>query len=978
MVASATTIIIMGGFMALFLHAMKMWQQQEIRCELNFDLENALEHVRQDLRLSSLTEFESGKMAFYGTTTGSFSAISIPISVDMDGDGLLESDTNGLIQWNQTIIYHVRPGTPDKLMRTMYSPRYTNATAAQIYSQLASVVNATTDTQVVSCPIPGSSETGTTKIVFENLVSLAFDTPTLLSGYDCYRSSPGYTNYLWGSLVLSGGLHQITFVVTNRNAASVANNIAIDYVRFSASGSARDGELFVPANSHPTNGFYSFSVLPVALSTNVMEAYMGPEWMGQSALIFNLGNSTGSVALNITNDLWCDNNFNDPSYIWSTNCITAVTTNFGAGDVVFVPQKGNTWSASDSGSAVVPDRISEVTAVTNYLYGISSNSDIGTLKLNGCWARFFFERETNSVSCSLLITNARIYNSSGTVYSNITFNNGSNFVMMYPEGPQSTNSDWVPMWEIDKSTNYMVSFETGVAGDRDIDMVIAENGGSPYLNRWQNNGSQTAYSFTSINATWVGPFNYTPDPYFGDIDGDGDYDLFVASSGFRFYRNIGTSRSPAMSYDSTNQPSVGCGCAYPHLAVVDIEGDGDLDLLFRHPWESNLYLFRNNGSPRVPIWAGQANLITGIPTTGNASAPSPGVDAVDIDGDGKKEVFCGNTVDGNLSWWKNMAALPSFSYVMQSSAYLPTNIIPKFINAVPRFVDLDGDGITDLALGGGDGTVAGDNGKVLYYHNSGSLTNAVWDDPVVLATESASLKLAIPAFANLDGDSGAQGNGPLKWQNSAGSILGTINGMNISSIYGLSSVEVGYPRFARFRSGIFDTTKPDPVYGKLNWTEGVDVNDSCDTYVRVRFSDVSDMSDLSESDWVGEGGSTNYFQDNTGNSILAGTGYRYVQYEAMLEVGKGGHIEAHTNNSPPMLRDVTVDWSWLVSADQGSLCDIWTGLGLGPDYGIVSVKVDGQSPVKGIQAKMQIYKAGRTGTNYTSGSMEIWPLNTRK
>ncbi|MDD4872849.1 MAG: prepilin-type N-terminal cleavage/methylation domain-containing protein, partial [Kiritimatiellae bacterium] len=253
MVASAITVIIMAGFMAVFIHAMKIWQQEEIKNELDFNLEEAMEKIRQDLRLSSLTAYNLGLMAFYPSTnpasTGTYSAISIPVAVDTNGDNLLEMTTNGIV-WNQTIIYHVKPGTPDKLMRTVYAPRYTNADETHIAAQLASVVGATSDADIVEHKIPGSSEIGTTKCVFENLVSLTFDAAEQGSdsnpGFDCYRSTAeSHVDYFWGSLVLSGGMHQITFTVTNHNpAASAQNKIAIDYVRCSISGSWRDGELF--------------------------------------------------------------------------------------------------------------------------------------------------------------------------------------------------------------------------------------------------------------------------------------------------------------------------------------------------------------------------------------------------------------------------------------------------------------------------------------------------------------------------------------------------------------------------------------------------------------------------------------------------------------------------------------------------------------------------------------------------------------
>ncbi|OGV70230.1 MAG: hypothetical protein A2283_05145 [Lentisphaerae bacterium RIFOXYA12_FULL_48_11] len=964
MVASAITIIVMGSFMAVFIHAMKLWQQEEIKNELNYNLEEALEKIRQDLRLSSLTEYEKGKMAFYGATGASFRAISIPISIDTDGDGLLQTDTNGLIEWNQTIIYHVRPGTPDKLMRTVFSPRWTNASAAEIYAQLANVVAATSDAQVLLCKIPSSDETGISSVVFENLVSLTFDTPTLGSGFDCYSPTAGYTNYLWGSIILSAGMHRITFAVTNKNSAATATYKAIiDYVKCSVSGSARDAELFTFDASHPSGSYYTYSDTS---SNNVFYEYMGPEWMGQSALILDKSGSAtgGMVTLNVTNDLWCDNNFNDPSYILAENCKVDVATNLSPQDVVVVPVKGMTWSASDSGSQNGATNIASFAVVTNYVYGMSNA--LGTLKLNGCWARFHFDRETNTASYSLLISNAAVSTEGGLLVSNITFG-GSNWAMLYPESTNVAVSDWVPMWEIEKASNYLVRFETGETGDLDYDMAVGNFALGTRVASYRNDGTPTLPSFVLEDIAWLNPGGSgVPVPYFADLDADGDYDLTLSGGGLgglQWYKNIGTSRNPSMQY--IGKLTTICSCQNGAAAFADLDGDGDLDCAFTHYHANYVTYLRNDGSPKSNKFVSAGNLVSGLPST--YLAP----EFADIDGDGLFEMFAGNGTDGNIYYWDNTGTTNSPIFTLVTVTYLAVPHASK--RTVPRFIDINGDGKLDLFLGAGAGGVAPD-GEIWYYENTGSPMAPAWADPVTNTTLAAGY--AYPAFANIDAAIGSYGNGPARWDGNAGDTFSTLDGVSKSSLIGLSGIEVGYPRFSKFRSGVFDTTKAAPAYHQVNWTE--EVNAGCDVYVRARFSNLADMSDVDESDWVGEGGATNYFQNNSDNTIPTGNSFRYVQYEAKLEVGKSGNTWAHTNDSPPMLRDVTIDWTWSTNSDKGSLCDLWTGLGLGPDCGIVSITIDGQSPVKGIQAKMQIYKDGRTGTNYSSGIMEVWPLNTRK
>ena len=79
----------------------------------------------------------------------------------------------------------------------------------------------------------------------------------------------------------------------------------------------------------------------------------------------------------------------------------------------------------------------------------------------------------------------------------------------------------------------------------------------------------------------------------------------------------------------------------------------------------------------------------------------------------------------------------------------------------------------------------------------------------------------------------------------------------------------------------------------------------------------------------------------------------------------------HTNTA--ILRDITIDWDVPTG-----LVDLQVDFAKGPDYGIVSATVDGQSFVKGLEIEMEIFKQGPFGTNTAVGIMEVRPLNTNK
>jgi hypothetical protein len=146
----------------------------------------------------------------------------------------------------------------------------------------------------------------------------------------------------------------------------------------------------------------------------------------------------------------------------------------------------------------------------------------------------------------------------------------------------------------------------------------------------------------------------------------------------------------------------------------------------------------------------------------------------------------------------------------------------------------------------------------------------------------------------------------------------------------------------------------------------------------MRASAFKNMGDLTEADWLtANGANDGYFESNTGNTlpVLASLRKRYVQYQARFKCNENGSKPAtHTNDySGAILRDITIDWP-----GQTGLVDLLVDFGKGPDCGVVSAKVDGQTFVKGIQVEMSIFKSGRTGVQSASGTLEVRPLNTGK
>jgi len=116
-----------------------------------------------------------------------------------------------------------------------------------------------------------------------------------------------------------------------------------------------------------------------------------------------------------------------------------------------------------------------------------------------------------------------------------------------------------------------------VDGDGDLDLFLGESSGT--LNFYENTGSATAAEFTLVSDEY-GAFDVGRRslPVLHDVDADGDLDLVVGSEseGIRVFRNDGTPTAPAF-VDGGRLDVEDFGFAAP--AFGDVDGDGDTDLL---------------------------------------------------------------------------------------------------------------------------------------------------------------------------------------------------------------------------------------------------------------------------------------------------------------------------------------------------------------------------------------------------------------
>jgi hypothetical protein len=194
-------------------------------------------------------------------------------------------------------------------------------------------------------------------------------------------------------------------------------------------------------------------------------------------------------------------------------------------------------------------------------------------------------------------------------------------------------------------------------------------------------------------------------------------------------------------------------------ALVDLNGDGDLDLLLSNKLDpsdlttSFIHVFENTGARARPAFRQQGTLgVSGA----YHQAPAFG----DLDGDGDADMVLGTFV-AELRFLRNTGSASEPRFVLEDSALVT---LTRGSNAMPVLGDLDADGDLDLLIGESSGTVN-------FYRNVGTAREARFE---LVSDEYAGIKVerrSAPALmdTDLDGDLdlllGTEREGVRLWRN---------------------------------------------------------------------------------------------------------------------------------------------------------------------------------------------------------------------
>ncbi|MGB5741214.1 MAG: DUF4347 domain-containing protein, partial [Sedimenticolaceae bacterium] len=263
-------------------------------------------------------------------------------------------------------------------------------------------------------------------------------------------------------------------------------------------------------------------------------------------------------------------------------------------------------------------------------------------------------------------------------------------------------------------------FAADLDSDGDIDLV-SSSWTDDRVAWYQNDGTGSFTEFTI--ATGVSGARHV---FVADIDGDTHLDVIASdyeNDTVTWYRNNGAA-TPTFAANTVTNTADGAWSSF----AIDMDGDGDTDILSASIWDDKIAWYENDGAPTPGF--------TEHVITTNADGARTVV-AGDLDGDGDIDVASASYIDDTIAWYQSDgAATPGFTEHVVSTGALGAMSI--------TIGDVDADGNQDLI------TASYADGKIAWFENDGAVTPTFSEN--VISTSAAGARDVFVADMDGDGD----------------------------------------------------------------------------------------------------------------------------------------------------------------------------------------------------------------------------------
>lgn len=265
-------------------------------------------------------------------------------------------------------------------------------------------------------------------------------------------------------------------------------------------------------------------------------------------------------------------------------------------------------------------------------------------------------------------------------------------IAWYENDGTPASGAWIPHI-INTMADYAISvFAADLDGDGDMDVLSASDLDNK-IAWYENDGTLTSGTWADHTITTAALAARSV--YAADVDGDGDMDVLSSSvddDKIAWYENGGIPSSGEWIPHSISTNADGAIAVF----AVDMDRDGDTDVLTASAADDTVAWYENNGTPGSSTWT---------PHTISTMADSVrSVFTADMDGDGDMDVLSASSFDNKIAWYKNDG----------NQNFTPLTISTTADAAHSVFAaDVDGDGDLDVL------SASAFDDKIAWYENLG-------------------------------------------------------------------------------------------------------------------------------------------------------------------------------------------------------------------------------------------------------------------